>query len=398
MAPTRTSKPTPPARTAPVTPCPESTPVAPRDPERASDRPPGRWRQARTQAGMAAAFLAPGRRFRPFKITAVLTERCHLRCEFCNLWKEPDDGARTDEWIEFFRRNRGFRWIDLTGGEIFARPKLDRILESLLDFQPRLALLAFPTAGQIPAKIEGTVQKLIASRLSRLGVTVSIDGGPALHDRIRGVEGAFERAIDTYSRLRVLRSKRFSVQVGCTLTEEAPEQYESLRDALKQRFADFDDRELHFNLAHTSGHYYHNEDYDSLPGDPALDIVETTKRRQGLSAWIEWIYGSLARRGLAENFPPMGCEAIRKTLFIRPDLSVYPCSIWDRSLGNLRDHDLDLSQLLRTAAVAEAREVVDARACPGCFTPCEAVPAILSHPLTASVLAYREHRRIRRSS
>jgi MoaA/NifB/PqqE/SkfB family radical SAM enzyme len=337
-------------------------------------------------ARLGAALLAPPRRGRPIKVTAILTERCHLKCAFCRLWEAPASGANAAEWLAFFRANPFLRWVNLSGGELFALPQggLQPLLRGIVDVLPRLELLDFPTAGQRPDEVEEASRALLATRLPRLAVTVSLDGGPALHDELRGVPGAFERALETFARLRRLRADhpgRFVVVAGCTLTDRAEEQATSLARELAGRLPDFDARELHFNLAHHSSHYYRNTGFDGLPGEAALRVLERAARPSGALGWIERSYARLARRALREGFPPTGCEALVRTVFVGPDLDVHPCTIWERPLGNLRDFGLSLERLLAQPEVRVARAEIDARRCPGCFSPCEAMPAMAAHPL-----------------
>lgn len=328
----------------------------------------------------------------PTRVTAILTERCHLRCDFCRLWEAPHPGAPLSEWSTVFRSNPGLRWVNLSGGELFALDRLGPFLEQLVGDLPHLALLDFPTAGQRPAEVEKTVRQLLATRLPRLVVSVSLDGGPALHDELRGVPGAFERALETYLLLRPLRSRRFQVRLGCTLTERAKAQAAGLESELRRRIPDFRRDEVHFNLAHHSSHYYRNAEFTSWPGREALEVLESGRRGLTPVGWVEWIYQSCARRALRDNFPPMGCEALRHTVFIASDLTVHPCSIWNRPLGNLRDVGHDLTRLFQDLRAREARTLIERRQCPGCFTPCEAVPAILAHPLRSTWLGLRNGR------
>ncbi len=337
--------------------------------------------------GLASRLLRGPGESGPTKVTALLTERCHLRCDFCRLWENPDSGASTEEWLQVFRANPELRWVNLSGGEVFAQERLDTLLLGIVEALPKLALLDFPTAGQKPAQAERAVQTLLKTRLPRLVVSVSLDGGPGHHDRVRGVEGAFERGIETYQRLRKLQNRRFQVKVGCTLTTQAREQYAGLRQALQQRLPDFDLRELHFNLAHHSNHYYRNTEFTDLPDEEALQVLEETRFGWSPVSWLEWTYGRLARRALEEGFPPMGCTALRDTVFIGADLTVYPCSIWDRPLGNLRDENHSLRQVIEGLPARHARQQIDRKQCPGCFTPCESAPAMLARPWRSTWLA-----------
>jgi MoaA/NifB/PqqE/SkfB family radical SAM enzyme len=338
-------------------------------------------------ARLAAALWRTPQRGRPLKVTAVLTERCHLRCDFCRLWESPNAGVPTATWIEFFRANPFLRWVNLTGGELFAKERLDELLDGIVAALPRLDLLDFPTAGQLPDVTVATVQRLLATRLPRLAVTVSLDGGPELHDSLRGMPGAFERAFETFARLRALRAAahgRLTLVAGCTLTDRAEEQERTLAAELARRLPDFRPGELHFNLAHVSPHYYRNAAEGAAAGlrasDGALAVLRRRGAARGALGWIERQYARLAPRALRDGHPPMGCDALARTVFVGPDLTVHPCTIWERPLGNLADFGLSLERLLARAEVDAARAQIVARRCPGCFSPCEAVPAMVAHP------------------
>ena len=60
---------------------------------------------ARRIAGFATRLLRPEASGRPPRVTAILTERCHLKCSFCQLWQAPESGVSTDDWIRFFAAN-----------------------------------------------------------------------------------------------------------------------------------------------------------------------------------------------------------------------------------------------------------------------------------------------------
>jgi MoaA/NifB/PqqE/SkfB family radical SAM enzyme len=342
------------------------------------------------QAGLARSLCFGRHRTGPVRATLVLTERCHLRCDFCRLWEDPAAGVDVGEWSRLCVANPSLRWVNLSGGEVLAKEGLAELIEALKVSLPRLALLDFPTAGQTPRHTEELVRATLEGARFRLVVSVSVDGAPAWHDRLRGVEGAFDRAIDTYLRLRPLQGSGFAVRLGCTLTADAREQVAGLREVLPERIPGFSEAELHFNLAHHSSHYYRNEAFGELPGDAALEILEQRPRAFGAIGWVEWIYARLARRSLSEGFPAVGCGGLRSTVFVAPDLTVYPCSIWDAPLGNARDHGYQLAPLLATPHGRELRLKIEAHQCPGCFTPCEALPAILARPVGNTLLALRE--------
>jgi MoaA/NifB/PqqE/SkfB family radical SAM enzyme len=347
------------------------------------------WRR---KVGLARSLWRRSPAFLPERATVILTERCHLRCQFCRLWEDPQSGVSTETWLQFFRANPQLRWVNLSGGELFAKEQLPALLRGLLDALPDLALLDFPTAGQRPEAVVELVQQLMDSDLPQLVVTVSIDGGREVHDELRGVPGAFERAFETFRSLQSIAGRRFQVCIGCTLTERAELQVKSLQEELQRLAPDLSRNLIHFNLAHHSSHYYRNQEFQEWPQEAALRQLEQARLRADPLSWVEWIYGRLARSSLAAGFPAVGCEALRHTIFVAPDLTVFPCSIWERDLGNLQDFDLSLEKLLQSSISHTVRQEIDAGQCPGCFSPCEALPAMLAHPVRATWRALKASR------
>ena len=69
---------------------------------------------------------------RPYKITFAITNKCNLKCKTCDIWnREPADELSFEEIDKFFKANRYFSYIDLTGGEIFLRKDLLEITKSV---------------------------------------------------------------------------------------------------------------------------------------------------------------------------------------------------------------------------------------------------------------------------
>ena len=81
------------------------------------------------------------------------------------------------------------------------------------------------------------------------------------------------------------------------------------------------------------------------------------------------------------------CQALRSTCFVSPEGQLYPCHVWDRPLGDLRERPL--AELWRSPEVLAARSEVERLDCGGCFTPCEAYPALAGAPVAASVQTLR---------
>jgi molybdenum cofactor biosynthesis enzyme MoaA len=81
-------------------------------------------------------------------VTFVATYHCNFRCEMCNIWqKKSVDEMTPDEVGLFFERWPQFRWVHLTGGELFMRRDLDDLVAAIQKSCKSLFLLNFPTTG-----------------------------------------------------------------------------------------------------------------------------------------------------------------------------------------------------------------------------------------------------------
>ena len=98
-------------------------------------------------------------------------------------------------------------------------------------------------------------------------------------------------------------------------------------------------------------------------------------------AFLERAYLKRVRQYLETGETPMRCHALRASCFIDSWGNVFPCTIYDKKVGNLRDAGYDLARIWNTPeAEALQREIWESQ-CPNCWTPCEAYQSILGNAL-----------------
>ena len=142
-----------------------------------------------------------------------ITARCNLRCLHCY---NPEGLSAFDEVTDetaqktlFEMRRFGVSNLVFTGGEPFARPGFPELLAYA-------AKLKFP---YVSAATNGTLlRREFFSQLRHpsLFIQISIDGStPAVHDRMRGAEGSFERAV---AALKQLQAEGVQVKTNTTVT------------------------------------------------------------------------------------------------------------------------------------------------------------------------------------
>lgn len=331
----------------------------------------------------------------PTRVVFDVTRRCNLRCSMCRTWERPGTGALTAEEIEgVFRQLPRLTWLDMTGGEPFVRPDIERVLLAGATILRGLTVLHFQTNGWLSERIERITAAVRAAREDvELLVTVSIDGPPDVHDAVRGREGSAQRALETLARLEALPG--VEVHVGTTISTQTVGALERTEIMLRGR--GFDLRRWHWNWVQTSAHFFGNADVEPQAVPPG-DLLERHVARRGVPRTMvelmEWIYLvnlDAVARGAPSGVP---CQALRSAVFISPEGDLYPCHLYDRPLGNLREHSM--ARLWHGEPVARARQEIDALACGGCFSACEAYPALAGAPARAAVVtAGRLMKRIR---
>ena len=163
-----------------------------------------------------------------------ITKRCNLRCAHCRAVPQASASPEELSLAEGLRLLDGIRecgapLVVLTGGE----PLLRRDLFDLARHGRERGLpMALATNGTL-------VTSGIATQIANAGfmrVAISLDGPEAeTHDTFRRVSGAFDRAVDGFTRLKELG---ISMQVNTTVTVHNRSRLEEIRELVRKLGAD----------------------------------------------------------------------------------------------------------------------------------------------------------------
>ncbi len=332
----------------------------------------------------------------PYKLTYILTYRCQYKCNICNIWKktpaELSSELATEQIERFFRQSNHFSWINLSGGEIFLRPDLISILSIIAKNCEQLCALNFPTNGAQTELITDTVKKLLEIKnIPRIFITISLNGPPRIHDRICGVEGAWQNAMATYRQLTNITNRKLHVLWGTTLQPDNVKALPAMREAAKKEIHWINDNDFHVNLVHYSSHYYDNINQKKEKNTPdnnrqlgtALASVIQSRRHNPLLPvnFLEQRYQKLAKAYLFEQQTPLPCQSLGASVFMNPAGDIYPCSVYNQCLGNIADYNFDLRKLWSSPVRQNLRSDIRRGKCPQCWSPCEAYPSILANLL-----------------
>lgn len=151
----------------------------------------------------------------PEELDVSLTGKCNLRCKYCFYADEMAalNDLPADRWQDFFSEagSIGVHRLTFSGGEVFTRPDLFTLIDSLIENKLRYSILTNGTL--INEKVIDAFGA--GKRHSRLdSIQVSIDGScSAVHDLSRP-PASFERALRG---LRLLKKGGFPVTVRVTI-------------------------------------------------------------------------------------------------------------------------------------------------------------------------------------
>lgn len=324
----------------------------------------------------------------PSFVTFIVTWRCNSRCIFCDIWKKKSDiqeelDAKNVESI--FRQLKKFDVLRLTGGEPFLRNDLSEIINRI-DLINSPEIIHITTNGFLTNKILKTMNEIDAAQ--KIHIKVSIDAIGEKHDRVRGIDGAYDKAMQTVRGLCELKKKReFHIGVNqAIINENEIESYFQLKDALAPYHVP-----VYPCIANDSLNSLYS---DKTLVDPDISykpygifskealvkfmkiLIEDGKKVNNLQEQMIDRYhlkGLCNRIVEGKKVPNPRCVALSSHLRILPNGDVPVCLYNGKILGNLRKQDF------RTIWFSEEarQQRMWVKECRGCWQSCEsAVSAI----------------------
>ncbi len=241
-----------------------------------------------------------------------LTLRCPLRCPHCYVAGQGDRDSEMSlaEIVRVLEeaKDLGVLFLLVSGGEPMLRPDFFEVLQAARRMHFHLQV---KTTGLYLGRTE-------ARRLARFApiqVDLSIHGARAeTHDAFVGMRGAFERAVAAFEALR-----EAGVRVG-------------VRTSLVGQNA---------GEAHEIEARFQVPGVDYRKGLLLFTRRDGTRTDVGLALDDEACTRILSRKGGRPDPPPPDparpiCGAGATALYVAPDGTVFPCSLWPEPLGNAR--------------------------------------------------------------
>lgn len=328
----------------------------------------------------------------PIYIILFVTERCNARCKHCfgsfGIPKEQE--LRLEEYEQISRHMGDLLYLLPTGGEPFLREDLPEII-SIFYNNNGLRNAGIPTNGSLTAKTVDSLERLLSRCPDlNLGVDISIDDLGERHDEIRGFSGLFDRAVETYWRLKQMeeRHKNFKVCVEVTVSHYNQNRLDEIYDYFINELKAYN---VFVRLVRGNPRDPEAKDVDIDRYERFVMRVEEDIRNGVFYGHKVYPFSELitardiigrktALKAIREKKMQIPCYAGNLTGVITSNGEVYPCEILNKKMGSLREHHYDLKALWSSKRADDLRREIKESHC-FCTHECFITNNIMFNPL-----------------
>lgn len=329
-----------------------------------------------------SGIISPGL---PLNLTFSVTNICQSRCKTCNIWelysKHPekrDQELSLDEIEKIFRSMGHVYIFNISGGEPFLRSDFTEIIKLACRYLTP-GIIHIPTNAIAVDLVEKKVQEILRFLKTdfpfvHLTVKPSLDHIGNKHDEIRGIPGNFQKVMTLYQRLKSLQPgfSNFHVELGTVIStwnvndiEEIASFVTSLgMDSYRNEIAE--QRSEMFNTEHDITPSA--DDYEQATDYFVHQIKANMRNRlffHRITSAFRLVYYALAIRILREKRQVIPCYAGISNAHLSPYGDIWACCTlgYDKSMGNLRDHNYDFKAIWNSQDAKEIRTDIRNGAC-----------------------------------
>ena len=298
-------------------------------------------------------------------VILFVTSRCNAFCKTCFYHEELNQpGDMTFAQIEKISQTMpGITDLWLSGGEPTLRRDVSEIINTFVH-NNGVNRVIIPTNGLIKSRVYEIVDNALSSHPSlHLYLNIALDGYGETHDRIRGVPGNWEKALDCVESLYSLKQKftdRFRLNVNTVVCADNYTEIEKLGEFMWENYR-LDGQ--YFNIVR--GETLVGDEIKQVPpavlpemysyvskltkryGDRMFEVDEPSKRFVKNVAYVGAI--TTHYRTQHSNFQkstawPFPCTAGETTAVIDYNGDVRACELREK-FATLADYDYDFGKL-----------------------------------------------------
>lgn len=278
----------------------------------------------------------------PSNVLFIVGKKCNSRCIMCDIWKSKENKEESLGQIKKIINevySLGVKNITFTGGEPFLRKDIFKIINYASEKGLNTTVV---TNGTLLNK--NLIKQILKSSLKN--IYVSIDGTKIIHDKIRGKEGMFEKAIGNMKNLLEAKNRKLRVSIISVLMNQNLEDILDLVVLIKKMHVDSfvmqpihpQESESAFNItSDKSDMLVPKSRYKKI--DRTIDKLIELKKENSDFVENSITYLELARRFLKNEILRFECLAGFSFCGIDAKGNVYSC-LYQKPIGNIINYSL----------------------------------------------------------
>lgn len=290
--------------------------------------------------------------------------KCNLKCVMCSVWKkERYKQARTSDFLRLIDNLPNLDVVKISGGEPFLRADCAEIVSHLQKRHNPYCLVVISNGTMTDRLVD------FAQHCGRPGLhlRLSLEGRGAVHDKLRGCPGCFDKTMATLKELLpIMRRRHFTIGINYNLNNDTIKDLPWILELCRCE-------KLNFIPGFWVTPFLEPgrpEDSKALIDDLAefrRHLEDIYCQNEGFSSWEAFLLKRTVLKLCDQAMQSFGnkrfaCRANRNTLYIMPDGSLVTCGIRQEVLGNLMLQNF--TEVWNSEKVCRARQITDD--CSGC--------------------------------
>ncbi len=221
-------------------------------------------------------------------------------------------------------------YIILAGGEPTLRKDLPEMVEIMHKHMPKLKKLMIASNVINRESVQNQypqIARYCAQHKIRLTLGVSLDGIGEMHDKVRGVPGAFEKVLENINFMQELQKEvPFSMSIDPTIFSMNVREMQKLKD-----FADRLNLPITFQFAAMADGYYNNsalEDVLRVDDSGRSSIIDFLKQQIAQSSLFDalsYYYAEVIEQAEGSTQRHLPCPFADQGLVLNPDGTIQYC-------------------------------------------------------------------------
>lgn len=262
----------------------------------------------------------------PISVVWEITNNCNFKCPHCRAYEEftVDDEQIENKIIDELIKN-DILTVNISGGEPLLNPRIFEIIQRLSNANMYVGI---STNGWLYKEKR---EKLLEAGLKF--IQVSLDGDKMLHEKFRGVEGSYERAVDT---LKQAKKDGLFTQMNVTITSENLKTLEWNYNKALEIGVD----KILYRRVVSAGKAVEN-DYIIPNKKEYIDTIQKLIKLDNSKLIVAIDDPIIYAIQDIESDEKLGCAAGIKSVGISSNGDIYPCIFLREKLGNITKDNLE---------------------------------------------------------